>query len=197
MSDLVIRDGVGTGTRAQVDAFHRLKVFGIVQPELYSASNAGLSFVFAVNDISVPATEATILYFQNTDPVNNFHIHEILAGWNGGSTTHARTLIGRFYAGMSAPTANSSTLVPVNLNTTSTTSPTATILKWNGSGTGLTVASNGALAFSTYVGMGCTSIDFHGAFVIGYNKVIGITLQGEEAGLASIQLVGWVETAGE
>jgi hypothetical protein len=197
MSDLVIKDGTGSGYRAKVDLKHRVSVTGTVQPEIFTSSTEdGQAYALPVNDISVPSTEAAVFYMQSTDPVNNFHVHKIVVGWNGGSTTHIKTLIGRFYVSMATPTANNAVITPVNLNMTSTNVPAATLYKWNGTGTGMTVASNGALAFSTYAGIGNSVFEFDGAFIMGFNKIIGITLQGEEAGLASIQFIGWNATAG-
>ena len=198
MSDFIVRDGTGKGNRAKVDDNNRLRMSGVTQSEIYDASNNGLAFAFPANELSIPATEASVFWLQNTDATRNFHIQRVYAFWNGGSTSHNRTMVARFYATSSAvaPSANNVAMSPINLNTTSNNVPVTTAWKWNGTGTGMTVASNGVLAFTGYTGQGHTPIEFEGAFVIGYNKAINITLQGEEAGLAGIVMSGWYENLG-
>lgn len=194
MTDIVIKDGTGTGVRAAVFGSNQLSVKATCETEIeYASEELGQAFILSSLENSLVAAngEYHTLWFRNNDPNKIFHINQIFVSTNGGSTTGNKVITGRLRIGSSKPSANNTATTGANLNLTSTNIALAEGYFWNGTGTGMTVAVPGPIALSGYFRQGFTSILFEGAFIVGYNNILDFTLQAAEDGVASVVISGW------
>jgi len=193
MSDLVIRDGIGTGNRAQVNDDHQLVVQStIVTSASYNSSVNGQAIILPANDMTLADTaEKAVLWFKNTDPERVFHINYYYISWNGGNTSYNRTMATRMYKSGTEPTANHYQFTPPSLNLGSSFQPLMTAYVWTGAGSGMTVSSLGTKAHAGYFAPGMTQLSLDGTIIMPFGQVLCATVQGEEAGKASFVISGW------
>ncbi len=194
MSDLRIKDGAGTGSVAIVKE-GRLYANSVCTNTLtYQSDSTGYSFIYGIYNKTLPGTdEYTILRIKNVDNSRHFHIHRFILSWNGGSTNHNRTIAGSMYVGTYAPSANYTSTAPSSSNFgVNLTAPSESQI-WDGVGNGMTVATNGVLAFSHYFAIGTTDVITDGSIIVPYGLSIGFTVKGEEVGLFSFLVSGWYE----
>jgi hypothetical protein len=200
MSDFIIKDGTGSGARTKVDDDHRLYTASRVRTAASVASDDGLAFSLAANELSLTGgTEYAIMSFTNTDPNRSFHINKIFVGWNGGDTNHDRALTGMIYKGMSVPSDNyyfnedTPSIGPGNLNFGSSTTALADYYLWNGSGDGMVVASSGTKSMSNYFCQGTTILVTDGTIELPFGSSIAFSLRPEETGKAGLVVTGWYQ----
>lgn len=193
MSDFAIKDGTGSGYRAQVDLDHRIRVRATASADIeFNSTKYGTAFNFlSVENSITSGSEYHVLWLKNTDTNRKLHINTIYVSYNGGNTNHNRVLINRIRFGSSTPSANNTTTTGNNLNLVNSNSALVEAYYWNGVGAGMTISGNGPVILSSYFGNGFNHIDFQGALLLGYNQVLDFTIQAEETGIASIVLTGW------
>jgi hypothetical protein len=193
MGNIIIQDGTGNGYRAEVSNANRLLTAAVISTEFHHASEIdGRAYTMAANELNLSnsAVDYNVLLFQNTDPTLDFHLNKIYVSWNGGSTNHNRVLTARLRLGGVVPTANSTLISPVNINTTKSLIALSNVYSWNGTGNGMTILTPGTNLYSSYFKQGYTIVDFESAFILTYNIVVSISFQPEEAGLASVVISG-------
>lgn len=193
MSDLRIRDGLGSGNVAEVDESHKLNVRAVAQNDLaYHSAELEAAFQLGLPQRSVTAaTEYPVMRFKNTDPNRKFAINRIFVGYNGGDTTGNKCVVGRTYVGMLAPSANATATTPGNLNFSSKKVALADGHIWDGVGNGMTVAANGVLAQTQFFAQGMTTIVVEGSIILGLNDFIAFTVTPEETGKVALIMSGF------
>ena len=198
MSDFIIRDGSGTGYRAKVSSSMRLQTSAVMEPKIHAVSeDNGQAYLFGTGLLTIPATEAAVLYIKNVDPDRRLIIADLGLSWNGGTVNRNRVLSGRMYVGMAAPSANATVLTVSSSNLGFNIQALLDARKWNGVGAGMTVASNGVLSAEVNFGAGYTTAPFNGSVILPPNYVLGFTMQGEEAGVAGALFSAWMKTGSD
>lgn len=195
-----LKDGRGTGNRAQVDEDGRLRTHATALTAMAHASKShGRAFsIPALNySLSTADQEYNLVWVRNDDPEYNMHINRFYIGWNGGDTNHNRTLDCRMYVGTPEPTANNTSFNLGNLNFTSSRESVTTNYLWDGVGNGLTVAAQGTKAIANYFSQGTTTIEVDGTIVVGYGQAIMLTATPEEAGDVSLIASVWFTESGD
>jgi hypothetical protein len=196
MSDLILKDGTGSGYRVKVTSDNSLQVDATTRSNAQYRSSQGVGFAVALQIQSVTGgTEYAALRFKNTDTTRNWRVNNVFLSYNGGDTNHNRMCEGRFYVGMTAPSANATVVTPGNLNLSSSGVAQADAHVWDGVGSGMTVVSNGVLAYTGLFGPGFNQISFDGATVLGLNDILGLTVKPEETGKIALIMTGWFEEA--
>jgi hypothetical protein len=196
MSDMVIKDGTGSGKRVQVNSSNQLVTNAVVSTDYHYNSDAlGRAYSTIINEVTLSntANDYTVMLYKNLDPSLQFHINKIYVSWNGGSTNHNRVVTTRFKLGGIEPTANASIFTPLNNNTRFANNALADAFIWNGVGNGMTIATTGSLVYSAYFPQGMKMVDFEGAFILSFNTTISISMQPEEAGNAGFIMSGYYD----
>jgi hypothetical protein len=193
MSDFVIRDGTGQGNRAKVNNLNELIVGATVQTEAAQAAELGQYYKILVAEVSASTSEYDVLHIINNS-TKIFTLSSIVFSWNGGSTNHNRTAIGRIYSNGTVPTANYNTLTPINFNLQSPLAAPLLCYGWNGVGSGMTQANTGSLMSSIYYGVGRTEALNDDLIVLGYGNSACVSVKAEEAGLMSVSLAGFFKS---
>lgn len=195
MSDSIIRDGTGTGYKAQVDSDNRIATQAITTSRSTFIANAhGKSFIFSVNELTVTGgQESFIMWFQNNSTIENMFLQQVIFSWNGGDTNHNRTVLLRTWVGPTEPSANNATGVFGNTNSSSSIIADATGYYWNGTGTGMTVSDFGTKTLGMYHAQGQHLIDVNGGFIFGKGRSAGSSVIAEETGKLSIAIQVWFE----
>jgi len=194
MSEFRIKDGGGTGQLVRVTE-NRLWADSRVQTSMASVSDLlGYAFSWSLGVATLPGTsEYAMLRIENTDPGRHLHVERAVVSWNGGSTNYNRMLKGALYVGMTVPSANSESLTANSLNVGQSITAPASSQRWDEVGNGMTVSSNGVLAFKHLFGPGLTNVEFGGSLVLPFGQAYGITFQGTEVGDFGFTLSGWFE----
>lgn len=194
MSDFRIRDGTGSGETARVQG-KRLRTSSVVKSTLANiADESGYSFTYGVFDKTLPGTsEYTILRVKNVDSTRHFHIHRFMLSWNGGSTNFNRVIRGAMYVGTYPPSANYTSLTPSSTNFGKSLTAPSEAQAWDGVGNGMTVATNGLMAFSHFFPVGITDVPLDGSIIVPFGQSIGFTVKGAEVGDFSFLVSGWFE----
>jgi hypothetical protein len=196
MSDLVIKDGTGTGNRAKVDGENRLETFGVSVSRIsHESEGHGEAYLLDSGVKTLTSTAEHLLsWIKLTQPTDMTGVFNRLGiSWNGGSTNFNRPAEIRVYGGTVEPTANNAAFTPLNLNFGSANTAQGTFWTWDGVGVGMTTASLGLLAMSFIVSQGTTLIDFNDAIVLPTNSVLGVTCIGNEIGDVGLSALGYFE----
>lgn len=191
MSDLIIKDGTGTGNRAEVDDFNRIATLSTAKSLFLFYTEIGNSFAYISNENQILASggEYHLLWYKNTDSARHFNIEQILLSYNGGDTTGVKSATFRIRIGSGTPSANAGYFPGINTNITSQKVPLSEAYVWTGVGTGMTLVP-GILAISNYV-KEFTVIPLQGAFTLGYNQGVSCSFQVPEDGYASVGIAGY------
>jgi hypothetical protein len=192
---LIIEDGTGSGYKVAVDDQNRMHTRATARPEAEDINiNSGYTFLTSMNLQTVTTSESPVYYVINNDPQNSFVIEHVSVGSNGGSTTFNKTQIFRVYFGPSAPSANNTIVIPRSLNTNYSAKANVTCNIWNGTGTGMTVSSNGTYVAGVIVSIGRTPIEFgECGIVVGPGQAILFTLQAQvESATNMVNVYGFV-----
>lgn len=194
MSELVIKDGTGTGSRLEVDPDNRLLSKSTVVTTEASATDKGFSFFISSpsQDLSSTNTDHQLLWLKNTSGSRHFHINRAAIGWSGGDTTYDRPLLAQFHVIGGTPSANNTSYTLINTNGLSTNVAEMEAYVWNGTGNGMTVAGS-AQVFSGWVDRGWTEIRFEGGFIVAPAQSVSLVVQGPETGPVTGYINGWFE----
>lgn len=193
MSDFIIRDGTGKGTRARVNEENQLEVqSSTVTANAYASAYYGRAVVLpAVDNLLNSTVERAVLWWKNTDPNLRFHLNRYYMGWNGGDTNHNRVVTARLYVGTAVPTANHVAFIPPSINLASSFQAMMTAYVWDGVGNGMTVATPGTKVQAGCFAQGMFQLDLDGSMIMGFGSVLCATVQPEEAGKCSLIVSGW------
>jgi len=185
----IIKSGVGKGTLAKINDENQLCVeSGSIKHIAYVSSRKNLAFEFTTSQFTITNSEYAVLRFKPTNDLYDMYIERISINWNGGNTNHDRVAFIKLYMGMEAPSANNSSITPVNIKIDNTSTADADIDQWDTVGSGMTVSSNGDIFKLIHASQGYTPVDLHGSVVVPKNGIIGITAEGEEDGKLSLGL---------
>jgi hypothetical protein len=191
---LQIEDGTGTGNSIKVDSENRMRVFSDQRSQLaFISTEKEQAYVISTGQLAVTVTNGLMLYFLNTSQTKRVHISNLFISWTGGATNHDRVVFGQLVTDLTTPTTNTTANTGNNLNSGSGNTADATILNWDGVGTGMTGGSAGTVVADLIKGRGFDPIPFTDALIVQFNDAIGINLQGEEAGTASVVMTLFFE----
>lgn len=190
-----IQDGLGKNIFAGVTDDFRLMTQADVIPHETERSIDGFRFGFNSGILNLPVNfDGPVLWFKNTDNNRLFHISRFVVGWNGGNTTASKTIQLTNIKNSSIPTGNQSVANIGNSNFASTREALGEAVKWDGSGTSGMSGSTGGIPFVfTFIAPGRTPIILDGAVILGSESTIAINLKTEEAGLATVAILGYYQ----
>ena len=147
MSNILIRDGKGSGIAAEVDAKQRLATVSTAQTELVSATKTGNAYTISTGVLNLTsANESAVLYIKSTED-SDLVIHSITVEI-GASTGGSGDVIQTNYILPTGGTliSDATAAITSNLNASSSNTLSATNFK---GGEGKTVS--GAIASSGFI----------------------------------------------
>lgn len=184
----MITDGAGTGIKAKVTSRNRLKTNALTVPAIGVLSAEGR----AGNIASGPQTVTTsttdpIFWFKNDSPDLAYVVNRINVNWSKTSSVARFT----FYDNGPEPTANHVEAGAGWLNLGAVGTFLASGYKWDGVGTGMTVASTGTPGGFLFGGPGNTSLNLESAVIIppGASQTVGVTV--DETGVCLVAFQGY------
>lgn len=183
----VIKDGTGQGFLAKVNLHNQLLVSSADLPFRLTRAILGKSFLVGTDRLPVTATKGLVAWLYNSHDTLLISVPLVSISWNGGDTNHNRVIEVDFAAGMGAPTTNTEEVVARNTRGGHPGVLSATVLGWDGVGTGMTghdITQEVSLS-SVSGGCGYTSIDTNGAILVAPKTTIGLYVRGEELGSAA------------
>lgn len=195
---MYIKDGTGNSYLAGVNRRHQLQVEAMIKGEMaYVSEVDGEAYTFSTGNLSIIAESYAAAWVKL--PVNTRHIHldKAWLSWNGGDANHNRVAYVEFVGGMFEPSANYSDVVPLNMNLGSANTSDLLVKKWDGVGAGMTVAFPGVSMGVIHVRQGLTEIALGGVVVIPKDGILGLSVEGEEAGKFALGMTFWVSREGE
>jgi hypothetical protein len=147
--------------------------------------------------LAIPTNGGRMFWMVNNSDDEDFRIDSLWCNWNGGSSTHIAVLFGQMYFSDGAPTANQvqSGFGSMKSAPTPLMSQDLGAYYWDGVGTGMTMASSTMYpAFVWCTPKGAYQYHLDGCVVIPPQNTLSFALQGEEAGLASVNLIGFMQS---
>lgn len=128
-----IRDGTGSGQRAEVDGANRLKTFSVISSNSNDATKRGDSYNINSGVVANGvATEQAILYLKNNE-TRNLHIDGIVS--IAGPSTNGTEILIRIYKNPTSLSETTAAEVSSNRNFGSSNTLTADLYKGDGSTT--------------------------------------------------------------
>lgn len=190
MSDFVIRDGRGSGSRCKIDPDGRLSAYALSESRAAERAKEGRQFIIpvSVRSITTVDTEYALLRMNPSSATKRFHVHRLFV-----SVLNSTPVLCRLYKGSAIATANNVTFSPGNANTGSVKAADMTCDIWNTVGTGMTVASNGTEAFAAYFAQGTTDVPIDGSQVWALNAAILVTAECSATNKITATVSGWEE----
>ena len=188
MSDFVLRNGRGDGSRARVSSDGRLYTESRSTPLVASSADDGDQYLFPVGKRSIATvdTEYALLYINPTGITRQFYVQRFVI-----TVLNTTPVLFRLYLGSTAPSANNVSFSPGNTNTSSVKQGNFDADVWNTVGTGMTVASKGTESFAGYFAQGLTDVPIEGGQVWGLNAAVLITAECSVANFVTAILTGW------
>lgn len=181
---MIIKNGVGDGTLAEVFSNHHLAVKSINEDMIGYESRVNEQAFTISSPVAwtVGTSARSIMVVANNETEKSFIVNKLFVFNNGGSTSHNRVIQGSMYKNSTLPTTNiyASTAIPLgnlNLGSSKVTSVVAYI--WDGASTGLD-GTKGDLAMNGYFSQGATVIDIASTLVISPSQIIRFDMLGEE-----------------
>lgn len=196
MSDLVLKDGRGTGQRTLVDSQGRLHTLADAIDTRHQAADEGLAFAVGMfaQELGAVDTVHQILWFDPTDQDRHFHWSRLILCWNGGNTTGNAAIRTRLHGGTAMPTTNAAVSMANNLNLTSTRQAEMDVRSWDGVGTGMNLGAGPAFSiFEAFLTQGSNEFDLQGGFICGAGAKIGVEVESPEIGKLTFTLLGFFE----
>ena len=169
----------------------------IVETISAERSRAGKLWGFGTGGITPTASFSlgSVLWFRNDSPDQDWHIHKIIFGWNGGSTNFNRTLFSLIHYKTGAPSANHTAIDAAIENISRTgsaaavTKPNFLGYKWDGVGTGMTVGSGGFTQIPNRIAQGDTEKSINGEIIVGPGDSMEFRVTPEETGEFHVSVV--------
>ena len=187
-----IEDGTGHGYGAEVDDEHHLHTTASTEPLIAHRSHYdGSSFGISTPMLTITAAGGRMLYIYNSSSTANFWFTDFWFNWDGGTTNHNLVMFGQLIFGDTAPTVNTTVSGAGALNRSIATVAELTVLYWDEVGNGMTGHVAGTPAFYWCNGQGAQHYNVGGAIIIGTGDTLSVNLQGEEAGEASVNILGF------
>ena len=183
-----IIDGTGTGRLLKINEYNAAEVCAMIHTEESARAELGFSFGISTKVVTLNSTNPhLLLYIKNINPNMNMRIWVTNISWNGGSTNHNRTLKWSMVGIPNEPTANHTSIAPLNLNFTSGNTAEVTAYKWDGVGDGMTY-TGGVITLEHIFRQGFTANETHGVPIVGLNGSLGLVVTGEEVGDVAIAM---------
>jgi len=190
----MIKDGTGTGYMAMVDNENHLHTTSSTEPMIAHRSHYdGTAYGISTPMLTVNATGGRMLWINNTDENKSFWITDFWFNWDGGTTNHNRVMFGQLVFDDTTPDTNITTGGAGILNREKVSAADMTVLYWDEVGNGMTGHVAGTPAFYWCNGQGTQHYETGGCIILGTNKTISVNLRGEEAGEASINILGFFQ----
>ncbi len=186
-----LQDGTGKGYLAKVDSENHLHTSASVEQMVahrshYDASAFGISTPM----LTLTTTGGRMLFLKNTD-TRDFYITDLWFNWDGGATSHNRVMFGQLVFGDGVPTANNTVSAAGVLNRKTNNTAQLTVQYWDEVGDGMTGNLTGGAAFYWCNAQGARPYPIGGTIILGINDTMSVNLRGEEAGEASINILGF------
>jgi len=159
----------------------------------FISTENGDAFRIVADFMSVTTTRGCFFYFKNTSATQRFHINSFNIAYNGGSTSYNKTISAELRGGASEPTANNTSVTAIPMNSTIPKTASITAHHWDGVGTGMTVASEGALTGTSIFSKGATIFPINGAIILGTGGSVSIWGEAAEAGMFTVTVEGYFE----
>ena len=190
----IIKSGTGNGFSAHVDEHHHLHTTSLIKKYMaHESQSGGKAFGISTPFLSVTTTGGRMLYVKNTSSNETMFLDRIWFNWDGGSTSHITVVQGIMAFGDTEPDTNIVAGGAGSLNTSVSTSFEMDVLFWDGVGNGMTGHTPGVGAFYFMCDRGETEYELGGVIVIGPGTTFSFNLKGAEAGIASINILGYME----
>ena len=187
-----LQSGTGNSYWAKVDQFNRLHTTAVNQSEIeYLSEFSGDSYSITTDNYTFNSTNShPWLYIENRETSYNLFFASIIYSYNGGNTSHNRTLTKRLYRNPPAPTANYTSISAANLNFGSVRETDTFIYSWDGSATdGMTIdLSNSANTLTSTVQAGTLVLSDVEGIVLPFGSSVAFSFEPEEVGNASISI---------
>jgi hypothetical protein len=192
MSDLIIKDGTGSGNRAEVDSSNRLVTLSTTKSEFLYYCEVGNSYVYASNGNPILADgyDYVVLWWKNIDPINVFNVEHLFVSYNGGNTTGTKRAQFSVNAFSGEPSGSTIKIQGGNINFTSSNVALDDAYLWDGTNTGIVLSSPGITLMSQYIGE-MVVLPFEGSAVFGYNQSFYCSFTVPEDGLCSVAFAGY------
>ena len=196
-----IKDGTGKGYTVKVGDDNRIWTHSVTEEVGSERSVGGHLFGIGTGSLTLTGSEtvAPMLWMRNDDPDHLFQVDKIIYGWNGGSTTWAKTCFCLISYQKTVPT-GAETAIDANIENISLSGAVAPVTdalltgyKWDGVGSsGMTGSTGGYGQISNRIAKGDTSlIGISGQIVLGQNDTLEVSVTPEEAGLFQVAVVYW------
>jgi hypothetical protein len=193
-----LKDGTGSGYLTKVDNRNRVYTNSVSIREMSFISGVDeQAYAFTTSNLSITTSEYAVAWITMPTGTDHMHIEKAWLNWNGGDTNHNRVCFVRFHGAMGTPSANHQAVTPRNLRVGSSNSANLTVYEWDGVGSGMTVSTNGASMGLIHVTQGLTTVDLDGSVIVPKDGVLGLTVEGEEAGKFAMGLTLWFNAEGE
>lgn len=192
MAETII-DGTGSGHVAKIDTKNRLHTRAVSVSVSQDAAEEGDSYAIRSNMDTITVANGSVLWFRSDNPNKHFHVVDFIFNWNGGSTNFNRPCRVQVRIGSTVPSANNSEVPIITSNLTSNNVATATAYKWDGVGTGMTIATPGVTVLDSWVAQGRTIAPVGGRIILGRDDVLDIIPTPEEEGEFSCAIIGFYE----
>lgn len=194
----IIKDGTGASFNAKIDSNNRIQTLSVDIPLVAQKAIDGDTYVFLTDFLPVTTTEGLMQWFTNNETDKILVIETVQVFFNGGDTNHNRVVKWRAFPLTTEPTTNTITSPFGNLNSTSAKTFNGVHKYWDGVGTGMTGHVLGPQTAAILIGQSGALFAAKGVQLIGPGLSIGVTLEAEETGVASILTVGYlIPTTGE
>ena len=189
-----IMDGTGQNYRAKVDGDNRLRTETLATPAIGIYSAKGLAGNIASGPQSVDATTTgSIFYFKNNSQTLSYVINRINLNWDQTTSVAKVT----FWDNGTEPTANTDTAGAGFLNLAATGVFPASGFKWDGVGTGMTVADLGAPGGFLFGAAGNTSLNLESAVILPPGATQNVVVDVDEAGTILVAYQGYFADVSE
>lgn len=198
---LVTIKGARSNRSVEVNDEGKMETTAQTEQEIvHWARSTGKAYTIFMPSTTLNSTnEHGILWIQNTDPDNWFHIQRMAVGWNGGDTNHNRHVIGAMYvsAPAYAPSAAYESAKPSSgINLSKNAPPNMNAYRWDGSAAdGMTLLTYGQKAFDAVFDDGFTEIGTDGSIIMGLDSVLVFTCKASEIGVFSFLVSGFYAPA--
>lgn len=187
-----IQDGAGRGYWAKVDNFNRVHTTAVIQSEIeYISLSAGDAYSITTSNYTFNSTNPhPWLYVENRETLYYMFFDSIIYSYNGGNTSHNRTLTKRVYRNPPAPTDNYTTLIPTNLNFGSVRQGDVRVYGWDGSDTdGMEIDfTDTKNTLTSTVQAGTLVLSDIEGMILPFGTSVAFSFEPEEIGNASISV---------
>ncbi len=192
---MILEDGAGTGRKAQVTLANQLRVRSSSTHLMSTRGYERMAFLATTPLLAIGTDTNRVFWFRNNRATHHVHIDKLWLMWNGGNTNKNRACISTMFLHDGVPDGNFVEAPVGNLWIGDQTPLDLQLRFWNGTGTGMTFSGSdeggGAQGATTIAAQGHTILESH-AMILPYGVSVGFKIYGEEAGVATAMLSGYL-----